>query len=155
MDLDIFWHRPVELTDGSDDNLILTCDFDKIPQAPGVYTFARKWGDQIEPLYIGQASDLRGRIWQHCNNNVRLMRQIENAQRGLKVVLAAEWRAKPGQQQRRSLNAIEAALIKYALAEGHDLFNVQGTKRPVHTINSAGNRDACAHLFRREIKTEQ
>src|SRR6185437_13836402 len=100
MDLDIFWHPPVALTDGSKANLILTCDLKKIPDEPGVYAFAREWGENIEPLYIGQASNLRARMKQHFQGNVPLMQQIRNASNGRKVVLVAEWQAKRGQQER-------------------------------------------------------
>ena len=155
MDLDVFWHPPVDLHDGRDDNLILTCDLDEIPETPGVYAFARKHGENIEPLYIGRAGDLRSRIRGHFRTNVQLMQRIRDARNGRKVVLPGEWRAKRGQQQERALQVIEAGLIKYALAEGHEIFNIQGTKRPVHIINSAGNRDASPHLFHREIKVEQ
>jgi hypothetical protein len=149
MDLDIFWHAPIDLTD--DDDLILTCDLNELPEEPGVYAFCRTFGDRVIPLYIGQGKNLRGRIKGHFARSVKLMRKIKDAKNGQKVVLAGEWRAKGGQNQAKALAIIESALIKYALAEGHDLFNVAGARTPVHTINSSGNQRASAHLFRKEI----
>jgi hypothetical protein len=155
MDLDVFWHPPVDLHDGSKESLILTCDLEQIPEEPGVYAFCRMFGEKIDPLYIGQAKNLRGRIRGHFKHNVQLMHKIVEAKIGPKVVLPGEWKPKRGQSLEGALDVIEAALIKYALAEGHELFNVQGAKRPVHTINSSGNRDACPHLFHRSIKVEK
>jgi hypothetical protein len=155
MDLDLFWHPPVELHDGRKDRLILTCDLERIPEESGVYAFCRVFGEKIEPLYIGRGSNLRSRIKGHFKSSVRLMQQITSAKIGQRVVLLGEWKPKPGQKEDKALKIIEAALIKYAIAEGHDLFNVQGTKRPVHTINSSGNRAACPHLFRKSIMTEK
>lgn len=155
MDLEVFWHRPVSLSDGHDEGLILTCDFDKIPEEPGVYVFARMFGESIEPLFIGLATDLRGRIWGHLNGNVRLVHRIMQAKIGPKVVLAGEWKAKPGQRAAKALRVIEAALIKYAIAEGYELLNKQGVKRRVHTISSSGSRVACKQLFRSSINIEE
>jgi hypothetical protein len=155
MELDVFWHRPVSLSDGRAEGLILTCKFDEIPEAPGVYAFCRMFGESIEPLYIGLATDLRGRVWGHLNGNVRLVHRIMEAKIGPKVVLTGEWKPKPGQRPSKALRLIESALIKYAIAEGHDLLNKQGAKRRVHTVNSSGNRIACKQLFRSSINIEQ
>jgi hypothetical protein len=151
MELDIFWHAPIDLRD--DDDLILTCELDKLPEEPGVYAFCRTFGDKIEPLYIGRASNLRGRIQGHFKSSVKLMKKIKDAKNGQKVVVTGELRTKSGQNADKALVIVETALIKHAMAEGHDLLNVAGTKTPVHTINSSGNQEACCHLFRRTIMT--
>lgn len=151
MELDVFWHPPIDLREDHDDGLILTCELEKLPEEPGVYAFCRTFGDKIEPLYIGRAADLRSRIKGHFKGSVRLMNKIKDAKIGQKVVLAGEWRAKPGQSAHKALAIIESALIKYAIAEGHDLLNVVGARTPVHTINSSGNREASSHLFRKAI----
>ena len=155
MVLDIFWHPPVDLRNGRQDGLILTCDLDRIPDKAGIYAFCLMFGEKIEPLYIGRGANLRSRINGHFKSSVRLMQQITAAKAGQKVVLPAEWKPKSGQQEESALTVIEAALIKFAIAEGHDLFNVQGTKRSVHTINSSGNRNGCPHLFHRSIMMEK
>jgi hypothetical protein len=51
------------------------------------------------------------------------------------------WR-KPGQQVTKVLNAVEHSLIEYALAEGHEILNIQGTKRREHQITSSGSRES-------------
>ena len=48
----------------------------------------------------------------------------------------------PGQQKDRVLDIVESALIKHALAQGHDLLNQKGTKTKVHTIRSRGGKDS-------------
>ena len=153
MDLDIFWHAPIDLRDDDDDGLILTCELEKLPEGPGVYAFCRKFGDKIEPLYIGRASSLRGRIKGHFKSSVRLMNKIRDGKNGQKVVVTGELHTKSGQSVDKALVIVETALIKHAMAEGHDLLNVAGTKTRVHTIRSTGNQEACSHLFRRTIMT--
>src|SRR5262245_47313067 len=113
MDLDVFWHPPVDLRDGSKESLILTCDLEQIPEEPGVYAFCRMFGDKIEPLYIGQAKNLRGRVKGHFKYNVQLMRRIVEAKIGRKIVLPGEWKPKGGQNRKSALDVLEAALIKY------------------------------------------
>ncbi|MEP7119652.1 MAG: GIY-YIG nuclease family protein [Byssovorax sp.] len=126
MDLDISWHAPIDLQD--DDDVILTCDLNELPEEPGVYAFCRMFGDKVIPLYIGQSTNLRGRIKGHFERSVKLMKKIKDAKNGQKVVLTGEWRPKRGQNKDKALAIIESALIKYALAEGHDLLNVAGAR---------------------------
>ena len=81
------------------------------------------------------------------------MNKIRDAKNGQKVVVTGELHTKSGQNVDKALVIVETALIKHAMAEGHDLLNVAGTKTPVHTIRSSGNQEACCHLFRRTIMT--
>src|SRR5579859_2279421 len=156
MDIEVFWHRPVRLRDArADENLIYACDhMDAIPAAPGVYVFGRLFGNSVDPIYVGRANVLVTRVGQQIGN-VRLMRAIERRPNGARVVLIGEWYAKRGQQRGRALPILETALIKHALAEGHDLVNEKGAKTPVHRIAMAGNRLACKRLFRDEINSER
>jgi hypothetical protein len=156
VDLEIFWHGPVHLREArAHEDLIYACDhMDAIPSLPGVYIFGRLFGDNVDPIYIGRATDLRRRIKQHIDT-VRLMRAIKRRPNGARVVLIGQWRAKKGQQEDRALPLLEAALIKFALAEGYELVNDKGTKTAVHTISMTGNRTACKRLFHGEIKSER
>jgi hypothetical protein len=52
------------------------------------------------------------------------------------------------------LAIIEHALIKYALAEGHELVNSHGTKTPYHQLSMDGSKLA-KKLFRSSMKNEQ
>jgi hypothetical protein len=121
--------------------LIYACrdrDFKRIPDDAGVYVFARRFGQSIAPLYIGQSSSLRKRI-DFQFGNARLMMGIKHADAGHRILLFARLRSRPGQQEQKVLDIVESALIKHALAEGHELLNKQGTKTKVHTIRSKGN----------------
>src|SRR4051794_30720162 len=117
MDLELVWHAPFPLRDGSRERLIYACDsLDDVPNRPGIYIFGRMYGDVVEPIYIGKAEQLRVRVRQHLEGNIRLMKSIEGAKNGARVVQVAEWIAKRGQQALRVLPTIERALIKSALA---------------------------------------
>lgn len=149
LNLEVFWRKPYRLVDASTDGLIYSCpEIDRIPNSAGVYYFARQFGAGLIPLYVGQAIDLRKRLWQHFEANVRLMRSIQEAKNGTRVVVVGQWTPQPGQQRKRALNLIESALIKSALAEGYDLFNYNGTRTPTHTIKLYGNRPAWRSVFR-------
>jgi hypothetical protein len=155
MDLEVFWHPPVALVDGTSVGLTYTCNsMERIHDGPGVYIFGRQFGDAVEPLYIGQAGNVRRRVYQHLNNNVRLMNSLAKAKNGTRVVLVGEWYAKQGQQARRVLRLIESALIKFALAEGHEILNDRGTRTPFHSLSMGGSRLAVG-LFRPEMKLEE
>ena len=154
MDLELSWRSPVRLRDGRSERLIYACEYASLPDGPGIYVFGRRFGPNVEPIYIGKAGNVRRRVRQHIENNIRLMRSIEDAKLGNRVVLVGEWIPKPGQQAKRVLQILEAALIKYALAEGYELVNVHGTKTHVHELSMAGNRSG-TRLFRRSMKIEQ
>jgi excinuclease UvrABC nuclease subunit len=88
MKLQIQWAKPVTLRDAARENLIYKADLDKLPDAPGVYVFGRRWGrDQFEALYVGKATRIRGRVKGHFNN-LRLMQHLHNAKNGRRVLLA-------------------------------------------------------------------
>jgi hypothetical protein len=139
MKISLKWEKPLRLRDGSRLNQIYYGrGVERLSGKPGVYVFARKFGKNIVPLYVGQASRLRGRI-EGQFNNLRLMMGIKNAQAGHRILLVARLYLKRGQQMSKVLDIVESALIKNALAQGHDLLNQQGTKTKVHVIRSQGN----------------
>ena len=139
MDIRVVWQQPIPLRDGSAEGLIYACeDPALIPNRPGVYVFARRHGDSVSPLYIGQAENVAKRIPQQLNN-VKLMKGIENAPTGERILLVAELALKPGQQAARVLEVVENALIEYALSNEFEILNKQGTHTPVHAIAFEGN----------------
>lgn len=148
LDIEVWWHRPFSLRE-DDGGLIYVCDeLDEIPNAPGVYVFGRMFGHNITPIYIGRAKKIRRRITQHLESNVRLMKAVQHAKAGDRVVLAGEWLSKPGQQRERVLPIVEAELISHALAQGHELVNDKGTRTPTHSLTNKGYRAASSRLFR-------
>ncbi|OFV95683.1 MAG: hypothetical protein A3H28_15495 [Acidobacteria bacterium RIFCSPLOWO2_02_FULL_61_28] len=72
-------------------------------------------------------------------DSLKLMKGLRSARNGTRLLLTGILRLHPGQRQGKVLNIVESALIKRALADGHDLLNQQGTKTKVHVIKSKGN----------------
>ncbi|HVY39525.1 MAG TPA: hypothetical protein VHM31_16410 [Polyangia bacterium] len=145
MNLKVYWHPPVRLVDGRKDNLIYSCDWERIPEGPGVYMFGRLFAGSFAPLYIGKSKGVAGRIWQHLAGNIPLMMKLKNgAKNGQRVVVAGEWQSSRGQNARKALGLIESALIKHSLLQGHDIFNDKMTKTVSNTITRTGHT---AHGF--------
>ena len=144
MRLELQLYKPVSLRDGRRDGLIYTItdeDLNRIPDEPGIYVFARKFGEIIAPLYIGQAKELFYRV-QGQLNNLRLMRGVEDAEIGQRMLLYAQFYSRPGQRLSKALDVIESALIENALTQGFELLNVQGVKTPTHELAFWGNLTA-------------
>jgi excinuclease UvrABC nuclease subunit len=51
----------LKLRDGTRQNLIYVVPLDKLPKAPGIYVFGRRWGKNAEALYVGKANKVQGR----------------------------------------------------------------------------------------------
>ncbi len=137
MKLQIEWGSPIQLRDASKDNMIYGLDLSKVNIAAGIYIFGRRWGRQFEALYVGKASNIRGRVKGHLNN-LRLMQHLHNARTGKRVLLAGKLVTKRGQRLSKCLVLAERALIRYFLSEGHDLVNKQGTRLRRHQLESLG-----------------
>lgn len=141
MQIDVRWQKPQELKEDKKGNLIYACpQLSKIPAKAGVYAFLRKFGNSYEPVYVGETSNLRNRIRQHLENNLRLMRAIENLDNGKRVVLAGVIRLRPGQRAVTVQRLLQEALIRHCLSEGYELLNKQGVNPKVHKIAFSGNR---------------
>ncbi len=107
MDLDIFWHKPITLEDGDKKDLIFDADgIEDYNGKPGVYVFCRKYGDRLRPLYIGKASNIGSRIRQQFKNNLKLMKQIEKAKSGVKVLVIGEFKRKSVQNTETAITLI-------------------------------------------------
>lgn len=143
MEIRIVWQQPIPLVEGSKESLRIYVPRDpgEIPERPGIYIFGRRHGDTVSPLYIGKAESLLRRIEQQLNN-VRLMKGIENAPTGERILLLGELSLRPGQRVPRVLEVVENALIEFALANEHEILNKQGTRTPFHTLTFDGNRSS-------------
>ena len=137
MKLNVEWSKPIPLHSGAKENLIYTVDLDKVPRYAGIYVFARRWGKSYEALYIGKSKNIRGRIRNHTNN-LRLMRHLEKAKTGRRVLIVGRARPKPGQRLDKILRTLEKGTIRHFLSEGHDLVNKQGIRIRRHEITSDG-----------------
>ncbi len=137
MKVHLEWMRPIALEDGTRQNLIYTVDPEKTPSVAGIYVFGRRWGNQIEALYVGKANQIRARVKGQMNN-LKLMQHLKNAKTGKRVVLCGRLVTKPGQSLDKCLSLAERAFIRYFLSEGHDLVNKQGTRLRRHHVASSG-----------------
>jgi hypothetical protein len=137
MKLHVEWSRPVALRDARHENLIYKADISKLPSAPGIYMFGRRFSGTFEALYVGKANRIRGRVKGHFNN-LRLMQHLRNAKSGKRIVLAGRIITKPGQRLEKCLRLIERGFIRHFLSEGHDLVNKQGTRLRRHEFTSTG-----------------
>jgi hypothetical protein len=138
MKLHLEWLPPITLLDGAKENLIYTCDYESIPDRPGIYIFGRRHGAAFEALYVGKASSsLQSRAKQQFNN-VRLMQHIRNAKTGERILMLGRFVAQQGQQPDNCLPIIEQAFIRHYLERDDDLVNVHGTKLKTHEIVSEG-----------------
>ena len=96
MDYHVKWHKPIQLIEGDKNNhLIYTCDekdMKTIPEAPGVYAFACRFGSSkvLTPLYVGQAQNLKARINQHFQGNVPLMNKIKGRRSSERYYMCGE-----------------------------------------------------------------
>lgn len=142
MKINLKWDKPIRLRDGSKIKQIYRCNLERVRSKPGIYVFARTFGDHVAPLYVGQALRLRKRIEHQFKSNVVLMMGIKQGDAGKRILLVARLILKRGQQKKKVLNIVEAAIIKRAFAEGHELLNKQGAKTKVHFIRSKGNNSS-------------
>ena len=138
MKLHLEWKKPVPLRKATKaSTYIYTVNLDALPKAPGIYVFARRWGQSYEALYVGQSQNIGKRVSKHLNN-LHLMKHLENAKTGKRFVIAGEAVTKPGQQLKKVLLTLERAFIRHFLSEGHDLVNRQGVRIRRHEIVSEG-----------------
>ena len=139
MEITLIWSQPIQLRSGAKENFIYTFDIDDLPRNSGIYVFGRRKGKAIVPIYIGQSLNLWKRIKKQ-RNNVKLMMALKNSPGRKKFVTYAELIGRPGQVVTKALDIAEHSLIEHALADGHEIVNVQGAKRRKHYIFSTGGR---------------
>lgn len=138
MNLEVKWCRPLNLKNGEKDGLIYKIEnIDDWLGVGGVYMFCRRYNKTLIPLYIGKAENLGFRVKQHLNS-VKLMKSIQNAQSGEKVIIMGRYIPKSGQDRKKTIAIIEKSLIEHCLSEGYELLNIQGTKTPTHKISFNG-----------------
>jgi hypothetical protein len=145
MKLQLEWARAMPLRDARrDENLIYSVDCSKLPETCGVYVFGRRFGRSFEALYVGQARNgIGGRVRLQLKN-LPLMLHLKS---GKRIILAARFVSRRGQQEKKCLTLLERALIRYFLSEGHDLVNKQGARLRRHEITSKNPRRVVPHLM--------
>jgi hypothetical protein len=136
------WLPPFAIRSGRrDEPLLWMCDgLSSIPNDPGIYLFGRRFGQNFEPHYVGQATNLQQRVEQQLRTNVPLITALGNAKSGARQVMVCILQPKRGQQFAKALDLMENAVIRAALAAGHPLLNKRGARQPTHEIQFSGNR---------------
>jgi hypothetical protein len=137
MRFDLEWLPPISLKDGGDQNLIYTCERSDLPEVPGIYIFGRRHGLSFEALYVGKATSVQGRVREQFKN-LPLMKHVEGAKNGERILLVGRFVPHRGQQPDNCLPIIERALIRHYLERDDDLVNVHGTRLRTHEIQSTG-----------------
>lgn len=115
MKLKITWEKPVPLIKAKDhEELIYLVNEKKILNVPGIYIFARHYGKCYEALYVGKSTNLRNRVRGHMNN-LKLMKYLEHAKTGKRVVIIGRAVPLPGQMLNNILPALERTFIRHFL----------------------------------------
>ena len=155
MEIEIYWHKPFELVDGDDKGLTYECSrIQEIPEVPGVYVLARRFGGTITPLYVGRSENLRSRIHQQLTGNVRLMNKVRGEGSGRRELLVGEVVPKRKHNASQVVRLVERAFIEHALNNNPWLLNEKGTKVRPHRIVSSGNRESSS-LFGKTLRVKR
>lgn len=144
MKIRIEWATPILLSA----NKVIRVDRndlpDRIPDTPGIYFFSRRYGSSFQPLYIGETSNIRGRLKNHLNNaDIRdILRGIPlpgvPVKQGNKYFDYGVFRGKPGQVADKCLALVQKYLIEQAIAEKAPLINKQLTVIKTHEVEFVG-----------------
>ena len=140
MKISVTWHAPIPLR-GYARELIDSFDLGVLPEEAGVYIFARRFGAKITAIYVGRAEVLRVRIRQQLNNNL-LMRALDEAPNGERVLICGTFSGKRGARISKWLKTVEEALITHFTEEKHELINKRGTLLAFDEIEFEGSRIA-------------
>jgi hypothetical protein len=138
MKISLTWNAPIPLK-GYARDLCDAFDLDILPDEPGIYIFARRFGPKVTPLYVGKAEVLRTRIRQQLNNN-RLMRGLDDAPSGERVLIYGTFNGKRGARIAKWLTTVEEALIAHFTEQEHELINKVGTRMEFDEIEFDGSR---------------
>jgi hypothetical protein len=129
VNLQFSWQTPLMLARNKQ-IIVMDDELARIEEQPGVYYFARNYGDKSEPFYIGETMNLRARLKNHLDN-----RRIADILRGMKVADAptisngprsfhyAYFNAKKGQNTKKSLRITQKFMISETIAANIPLLN--------------------------------
>lgn len=144
MDLHFEWQTSLPLARNK--QIIVTDDqLDRIENVPGIYYFARSFGNKSEPFYIGETLTLRSRLKNHLDT-----RRIADILRGIRIAGApaisngprsfhfAYFKAKKGQNTKKSLRLAQKFMIREAIAMNIPLLNSQLTIINTHSLTFSG-----------------
>ena len=154
MDIDIVWRKPIMLRE-TKHSYDYECSSDDLDGC-GVYFFARKFGETVTPLYVGQTTQqtIRARLKQHLNT-VDFVSRLKEAINGSIIFVYGILKPVRGMQISKALVVAERALIQEALVENEEMFNKRGAREPVHTVTLFGNKIAKKAINRRVLTVKK
>ena len=138
MDINASWSEPIRLRKSKASGLFNQINLESLPAEPGVYVFARKYGNKLIPIYIGETLSIYHRIKTHMNS-LALMTAIKDASNGARILIYCTVDTNNRDKAKKYIKIIENALIIHSQSEGHELFNKMGMKRPTDSVHFSGN----------------
>jgi hypothetical protein len=145
LEIKIDWQKPIAIAMDNEPLYSENNMPDELVDAPGVYFFARWYGEKITPFYIGQSITLRERLRQHFQGKIMWAilegrpvtvhgdREFDVG-KGPRYFHYGYFRAKPGQQAKTCIDIVEKQKIRQAVLERLQILNRQGTTIETHTI---------------------
>ncbi|WP_227461108.1 hypothetical protein [Cupriavidus pauculus] len=155
MKIELNWTEPVPLKSVQPAGYDFESVQEGLQNAPGIYVFARKFGDTYTPIYIGKAGNVARRLKGQFNN-LKLMKQVNNwnptdpddaSKRvtGTRVLFVGYLeRPRVADSVKAALRLAERSVIEHALSEGFSIVNIQMTRTRYNEVQSRGSRKALA-----------
>jgi hypothetical protein len=146
MQIRINWQKPILLFRNkkpayTDD------DIAEIKDTAGVYYFARAFGDNSKPFYIGETHNLRMRLKQHLNS-VKIMDALRGISNPSTVKISQGPRyfhygylGGNAKDKKKRLRIVQRYLINEALSMKLVLLNKQGTVVTTHSLMFEGDSE--------------
>jgi hypothetical protein len=153
MKIELEWKGPIRLKPVDSGGYEFEAIEAELPTDAGIYVFARKFGENYSPIYIGKARNVRSRLKTQFQS-LPLMVKVKNwnptdaknpalALNGARVLFIANLvNPKTSSKIENALKVSERSLIEHALVEGHKIVNVQMTKTKYDEITSDGSAGA-------------
>lgn len=146
MQIKIDWQKPILLFKNKEEKYTDE-QLEFIQNRAGVYYFARKHGDNVEPFYIGETLDLRKRLKQHlCSVAIMDVLRGRESKDTIRIAQGARYfhfgyLSGNAQNKKKRLKIVQRHLIDEALSRQIPLLNKQGTVIRTHTLVFEGDRN--------------
>ncbi|NNC16348.1 hypothetical protein HJC22_11515 [Corallococcus exiguus] len=146
MNIIINWQKPILLFKNKLEKYT-DADLENIENKAGVYYFARRFGENSTPFYIGETLNLRSRLKKHLES-ARIMdalRGIENPKHA-RIAQGARYfhygyLVSNAKAQKKRLQIIQKYLIDEAISKELTLLNKHGTVVLTNTIEFEGSSE--------------
>jgi hypothetical protein len=86
LNIDAVWAKPIKLKETGTSATYICPELTLFPEEPAVYIFGREFGDNVTPIYIGKALNLRQRMQQQFDS-VKLMSRLKSAANGSRFLI--------------------------------------------------------------------